>query len=397
MKMILTLIIAMLSQTVFSMDYGIDRLDEASVSKIFEGKKLAVLTHAAAKSKNGIHLIDFLHQKFELKKIFAPEHGLRTLNDDWVDDGIDEATGLPVISLYKRGERAPKPSDLVGIDAVVIDLQDVGVRYYTYFSTIAEVMKALSPLNIEVIILDRPNLLGGAVMEGKVLDPELAGSFTAYHTVPTRHGMSLGELALMVNSENNINSKLTVIAASGWNRENLIFSSERPWLAPSPALVKIDQVGLYAIWGTLENFNLSVGRGKSNDMAFRVIGAPWITQAESALLAKNINTLGFLGLEFSAHSWKVDRAIYEDQEAHGVLVKWNGSEVRTDEFTYKVSALMFKLFKGRAKLNKMSPQSYGSVKMIEAIEANLSWESYQKVIDRELKVFEARRAPFLLY
>jgi len=379
------------------MDYGIDRLDEANVSKIFEGKKLAVLTHAAAKSKSGVHLIDFLHQKFELKKIFAPEHGLRTLNDDWVDDGIDEATGLAVMSLYKRGERAPRPEDLQGIDAVVIDLQDVGVRYYTYFSTIAEVMKALAPLKIEVIILDRPNLLGGELIEGKVLDPSLAGSFTAYHTVPTRHGMTLGELAQMINVENKINAKLTVIPASGWKRENLINDLDRPWLAPSPALVEIEQVGLYAIWGTLENFNLSVGRGKSNEMAFKILGAPWIEENESKELGLILNQLKLPNLEFVPYSWKVTRAIYEGQLAHGVMIKWNGHEVRTDEVTYKISAVLFKLFKGRAKLNKMAAQSYGSVKMIEAIESQIPWKIYQATIDQELEKFKTSRSKFLLY
>ena len=298
MKTLTALLMLLTSFSALSLDYGIDRLDEAEIAKKFEGKNLALLTHAAAKSKDGVHLIDFLHQKFELKKIFAPEHGLRTMADDWVDDGTDEATGLPVISLYKRGSKAPTPKDLIGIDAIVIDLQDVGVRYYTYFSTIAEVMKACTPLGVEVIILDRPNLLGGLIVEGKVLDAALAGSFTAYHTVPTRHGMTLGELALMINEEKKIGSKLTVIAATGWARENLIFTTDRPWLAPSPALVAIDQVGLYAMWGTLENFNLAVGRGKTNDLAFRILGAPWITKAESLALTAELNALGFEGAVF---------------------------------------------------------------------------------------------------
>ena len=159
MKSITSFLALFLSFSAFGLNYGIDRLDESGFAHYFEGKNLAVLTHAAAKSKSGIHLIDHLHQKFVLKKIFAPEHGLRTMADDWVDDGIDEATGLPVISLYKHGSRAPRPQDLNGIDAIVVDLQDVGVRYYTYFSTIAEVMKTCAPLKIEVILLDRPNLL----------------------------------------------------------------------------------------------------------------------------------------------------------------------------------------------------------------------------------------------
>lgn len=162
----------LVSLSTLALDYGIDRLSEETVAAKLSGKNLAVLTHAAGKNKLGLHLIDSLNQNFTLKKIFAPEHGLHTMAED-----------------------------LKGIDAIVIDLQDVGVRYYNYFSTIAEVMKATASLNVEVIILDRPNLLGGLIMEGKVLDSSLAGSFTAYHTVPTRHGMTLGELALLINAE----------------------------------------------------------------------------------------------------------------------------------------------------------------------------------------------------
>lgn len=397
MKTLAALILFTLSCSLFSMDYGIDRLDEAEVAKLFEGKNLAVLTHAAAKSKDGTHLIDFLHQKFSLKKIFAPEHGLRTMADDWVEDGIDEATGLPVISLYKRGSKAPKPEDLKGIDAIVIDLQDVGVRYYTYFSTIAEVMKATAPLKVEVILLDRPNLLGGEIMEGKVLDQNLAGSFTAYHTVPTRHGMTLGELAQMINAEKTIGSKLTVIPVSGWKRENLLKASDRPWLAPSPALVDIEQVGLYALWGTLENFNLAVGRGSTNELAFRVIGAPWITVSESVELAKNLNALGFKGMTFSPFSWKVTRALHAGKEANGVKLIWSGDEVRTDEFTYKVASVLVRMFKDRINSNQMAPQSYGSQGMIDAIRGQKSWESYRVIIDSELEKFRTRRAQFLLY
>lgn len=397
MKILIAALLIFISFTALALDYGIDRLDEAEIAQKFEGKNLAVLTHAAAKSKDGIHLIDFLHQKFALKKIFAPEHGLRTMADDWVEDGTDEATGLPVISLYKRGSKAPKPEDLKGIDAIVIDLQDVGVRYYTYFSTIAEVMKATAPLKIEVILLDRPNLLGGLIMEGKVLDASLAGSFTAYHTVPTRHGMTLGELALMVNAEKNFGSKLTVIPANGWNRESLLNNMDRPWLAPSPALVDINQVGLYAMWGTLENFNLAVGRGTTNEFAFRVVGAPFITKAESEKLAHELNALGFVGAVFMPYSWKVTRATHAGKLANGVILEWSGEEIRTDEFTYKVASVLVKLFKDRLNLTQMSPASYGSQSMVDAIRSLKSWESYRTVIDSEISKFHTRRLPYLIY
>lgn len=397
MKNLIAALTLLLSFSAFSLDYGIDRLGESVIAEKLSGKNLAVLTHAAGKAKDGTHLIDFLHKNFTLKKIFAPEHGLRTMADDWVDDGVDEATQLPVVSLYKRGSKAPKPEDLVGIEAIVVDLQDVGVRYYTYFSTIAEVMKAAAPLKIEVILLDRPNLLGGLLVEGKVLDQALAGSFTAYHTVPTRHGMTLGELALMVNAENKLNAKLTVIPVSGWSRENLLSSTEREWLAPSPALIDISQVGLYAMWGTLENFNLAVGRGTTNEMAFRVLGAPWITKTESETLAKSLNALGFSGVKFSAHTWKVTRATHSGKIANGVIIDWSGKEVRTDEFTYKVASTLVKLFNSRLNTTQMSPESYGSRTMVEAIRTLKPWESYKATIDGEIEKFKTRREAFLLY
>ena len=391
------IILIFLSCSIHAMDYGIDRLAAPEVIKMLEGKSLGVLTHAAGRSKTGIHLIDVLHQQFLLKKIFAPEHGLRTTDDHWVEDGIDEETGLSVISLYKRGTRVPRPEDLTGLDAIVVDLQDVGVRYYTYFSTIAGMMKAAASMNIEIILLDRPNLLGGNTIEGKVLDAELAGHFISYHTVPTRHGMTLGELALMMNEEQKIMAKLTVIPVSGWNRESLLINYDRPWLPPSPALVDLSQVGLYALWGTMENFNLAVGRGQTNESAFHRIGAPWITKDEALSLAQALNQLNFPGVTFSVVNWKVTRALYVGQMANGVQIEWSGEDMRTDEFTYKISSLLLKMFKGRIQLNTTSPHFYGSQKMIDAMLNSLPWETYRLVIDAELADFKQRRASFLLY
>jgi uncharacterized protein YbbC (DUF1343 family) len=397
MKHIIFLSLFLLSFKVLAINYGIDRLGESDIQNSLRGKRLATLTHAAGRDLNGEHLIDILFKNYNLKKIFAPEHGLRTLADDWIQDGVDESTGLPVISLYKRATKAPSPKDLEGIDAIVIDLQDVGVRYYTYFSTIAEVMKAAAPLKIEIILLDRPNLLGGNVVEGKVLDPSLAGGFTAYHTVPTRHGMTLGELSLMINSEKEMGVNLKVIPASDWARQKLINELNRSWIAPSPALIEIEQVGLYAIWGTLENFNLAVGRGQTNELAFKVIGAPWITNEESIALASELNNLGFSKIQFTPFSWTVTRALYTGQVARGVKLDWTGEEVRTDEFTYKVSSTLIKLFKNRLNIENMSPRSYGSVSMVNAIKNGTDWDAYKKEIESDLEKFKERRKPFLIY
>lgn len=398
MKILLICSVLLLTFTfqALALDYGIDQVKETAVAVKLENKRLAVLTHAAAISRSREHLIDLLYRNYKLKKIFAPEHGLRANSDEWVEDGTDESTGLPVISLYKYQSKAPKPEDLQDIDAIVIDLQDVEVRYYTYFSTIANVIKVAGSLGKEIIILDRPNLLGG-ITEGKVLDPSLAGGFTAYYTVPTRHGMTLGELALMVNTEKDFKCNLTIIPVKDWHRENLLNISDREWIAPSPALIELPQVGLYAMWGILENFNLSVGRGKTNELAFKVLGAPWISEVESIELAKDLNSLGFDGVKFSPYSWQVSRAIYNGEVVNGVFLSWEGKEVRTDEFTYKVASLLVKKYGPKLNINQMSARSYGSMKMVDAIRNGTAWSVYKEIIDNELVEFSIRSLPYLLY
>jgi len=397
MKTTLILLLSIFSFSTLALDYGIDRLEENEVHTLLDGKNLAVLTHAAARNKEGDHLIDLLFHSYTLKKIFAPEHGLRSTADDWVEDGVDGATGLSVISLYKRARKAPTPEDLQGIDAIVIDLQDVGLRYYTYFSTIAEVMKVAGPNEVEVIILDRPNLLGGEIMEGRVLHPDLTGNFAAYYSLPTRHGMTLGEISQLINAEKNLMAKLSVIKVQGWNRDYLLDKMDRPWIAPSPALPNISHIAPYAMWGALEHLNLAVGRGTTNENAFKVIGAPWISVDESKLLAKELNGLRFKGVSFTPFSWNVTRAIYMGQVAHGVKMNATHEKIRTDEFIYKVSKTLHKLFKSRLKMDPMAIIGLGSPHMLNAIKSEVPWTEYVKEIEEDLAKFNQRRAPFLLY
>ncbi len=394
MKYLLLILLLLGSFPLKAFEFGIDRLGEHA--HLFSGKRLAILTHAAGVDKNQIHLIDHLYPKYQVVKLFAPEHGLRSEADDWVGDGVDAATGLPVISLYKRGTRAPAPEELKGIDAIVVDLQDVGVRYYTYFSTIAHVMIAAQAQNIEVILLDRPNLLG-RTLEGEVLTADLAGGFTSYHTVPTRHGMTLGELALMLNAEKNIGCKLTVIKASEWQGESLWDKWDRKWTPPSPALVDPLQIPLYALWGTLENFNLAVGRGTTNELAFHVIGAPWITPEEAQKMSQKLNAMTFPGLSFSAFSWTVTRAAHTGKVAHGVKISGDFSQARTDEVTYEVARYLVKKFEGRISSGNMSTRSYGSQRLVDAIRAQIPFSQEKKRIDEALKAFDLRRRPYLLY
>jgi uncharacterized protein YbbC (DUF1343 family) len=383
----------------FAYDFGIDRLREPEVLSRLEGRRVAMLVHAASVDRDGTHLIDLMYPRFQVKKIFVPEHGLRSLNDGWIKDGVDEKSGLPVLSLYQEKSRAPRPQDLADVDVVVMDLQDVGVRYYTYFSTIAEFVKVAASLGKEIILLDRPNLLGGTAVEGEVLEKNLEGAFISYFTVPTRHGLTLGELIRMYVAEKKIPAKLGVIQVKGWNREPVWLNPDREWTPSSPAILTHEQVFLYALWGSLEHFNLSVGRGKTNERAFRVIAAPWITKAESESLAADLNAIGFSGLMFLPCEFVASRDVYLGQTVRGVSIELSlGLEtLRSDEVTHVISSLLVNRFGDRLQFSKFAPNYYGSDWLIETIRQNKPWSDVVVELDSRIKAFKKRREPYVLY
>ncbi|MGH7355137.1 MAG: exo-beta-N-acetylmuramidase NamZ domain-containing protein [Candidatus Rokuibacteriota bacterium] len=207
-----------------------------------------------------------------LQAIFSPEHGLGgDLNAD-VPHGRDAATGKPVWSLYGPTRR-PTPAMLKDVTLLVYDVQDVGVRYYTYLTTLVYVMEEAARQGIPLVVLDRPNPITGRVVEGPVMDPDL-GSFTAPHTIPVRAGMTLGEFARMVAAERRIPVALTVIPMEGWERSIWYEDTGLPWMNPSPNIRSVTQALLYSGIGLLEATNLSVGRG--TDRPFEIVGAPWL-------------------------------------------------------------------------------------------------------------------------
>jgi uncharacterized protein YbbC (DUF1343 family) len=393
--------IAFLALSAFSYEYGIDQIEESSVVEKLQDKRLAVLAHAASVDRQGNHLIDLLYPRYDLRKIFVPEHGLRSINDGWIQDGSDEKTGLPILSLYQEKSRAPKPEDLANIDAIVMDLQDVGVRYYTYFSTVAEFIKVATSLNKEVILLDRPNPVGGDRVEGEVLSSELRGKFISYYDVPTRHGMTLGELSKMFVTESGLNTRLSVIPVRGWKRESLVGVADRPWIPSSPALLTLEQVYLYTLWGSLEHFNLAVGRGKTNELAFRVIAAPWITRKEASEMAASLNSIGWKGITFMPYTFTATRDIYLGQKVNGIVIALGKGyeEQRSDEFTYEISRFLKNRFAlgDRLVFSKFASNYYGSEQFVEAIQNSVSWKDYSQKIDQGIFEFSERRKSFLLY
>ncbi len=233
----------------------------------------------------------------KLVKLFSPEHGIRGEVNATVPDSRDETTGLPIISLYGRN-RKPQPGDLEGIDVLVYDIQDVGARFYTYITTLGLILEAAKESGKDVLVLDRPNPIGGIEVAGPLRDEEFA-SFIAYHALPVRHGMTVGELARLFNAERKIGASLEVVACRGWSRTDLYDRTGLVWVNPSPNMRSLTEALLYPGVGLLEATNLATGRG--TDTPFERVGAPWINPQEfaAALNAANVPGIRFIPIYFT--------------------------------------------------------------------------------------------------
>jgi uncharacterized protein YbbC (DUF1343 family)/CubicO group peptidase (beta-lactamase class C family) len=252
---------------------GIDVLVEEGFRPL-RNRKVGLVTNHTGRTRGGASTIDVLCRApgVKLVKLFSPEHGIRGEVDAAVSDSRDETTGLPIISLYGRN-RKPQPKDLEGIDILVYDIQDIGARFYTYITTLGLVLEAAKEGGKDVMVLDRPNPIGGLEVAGPLRDEEFA-SFIAYHALPVRHGMTVGELARLYNAERKIGASLEVIPCRGWSRADFFDRTGLVWINPSPNMRSLTEAILYPGVGLLEATNLATGRG--TDTPFERVGAPWI-------------------------------------------------------------------------------------------------------------------------
>jgi uncharacterized protein YbbC (DUF1343 family) len=280
-------------------------LDPASdAAGLPRGARLGVVAHPASIDAGGRHLVDRLAQdgRFRVTRLFGPEHGVRGEAQDMeaVDEPADRATGLPIVSLYgdTEGSLRPKPEHLKGLDAIVYDLQDVGARFYTFVYTLSYVMEAAREADIPVIVLDRPNPIGGIAVEGPVLDPSLA-SFVGRFPLPVRHGMTVGELARLFRDAFAIGGDLRVVPMSGWTRDMQFEDTGLPWVLPSPNMPTPETARVYPGGCLVEGTNLSEGRGTTRP--FELVGAPWLDAAAFAdALAQAGDAEGLDGVLFRA-------------------------------------------------------------------------------------------------
>ena len=280
---------------------GTDVLELANFGTL-AGKHVGLITNQTGVDRNGRSTIDLLAHapNVKLVSLFSPEHGIRGTEDANVNSSTDAATGLPIYSLY-GDTRRPTDEMLAGIDALVFDVQDAGVRFYTYITTMAYAMEAAAHHHIAFYVLDRPDPLGGESIEGPVLDRDKL-SFVGYFPMPVRVGMTLGEMAQMFNAENHIGCDLHVIAMKNWNRRQWFEQTGLPWTPPSPNLRTLNAAVLYPGLEILQNAGISVGRG--TDTPFELFGAPWIhaTDLTDALNRRYIPGVRFVPTRFTPRS-----------------------------------------------------------------------------------------------
>jgi uncharacterized protein YbbC (DUF1343 family)/CubicO group peptidase (beta-lactamase class C family) len=291
---------------------GVDVLARDGFKQL-QGMRVGLITNHTGRDRRGRQTIDVLREApgVKLVALFSPEHGIRGALDEKVSDSVDEKTGLPIYSLY--GEtRKPKPEQLQGLDALVFDIQDIGARFYTYISTLGHAMEEAAKARIPVYVLDRPNPINGVDVEGPVADPDKL-SFIAYHTIPVRHGMTVGELAQLFNEQRKIGCDLRVVKMENWRRAMWFDATTQVWVNPSPNMRSLTQATLYPGVGLLETTNLSVGRG--TDTPFEVFGAPWL---DGQKLAAHLNARGLAGVRFVPVRFTPRASVFKGEECGGV-------------------------------------------------------------------------------
>ncbi|MGH9356130.1 MAG: exo-beta-N-acetylmuramidase NamZ domain-containing protein, partial [Terriglobia bacterium] len=369
---------------------GIDVLEAEHFAPL-TGKRIGLITNQTGQDGQGRRTIDVLHQApgVNLRAIFTPEHGLHGFANGAVANGREPVTGLPVYSLYGATQR-PSPQMLNGLDALVYDVQDVGVRFYTYITTLGYGMQAATRAGIPIYVLDRPDPLGGAAVEGPLLDRNLI-SFTGYFPLPVRDGMTLGELAKMFNHEDRIGANLHVIKMHGWRRTDWFDETGLAWVNPSPNLRNLTETILYPAVGMIEGANVSVGRG--TDTPFEVLGAPWI---DGRKLAAYLNERRVQGVRFIPVDFTPTRAEFKGIRCHGVSIQLlDRQALDSPELGVELASALAQLFPNDFLLEKTLPL-VGSYGVIAAIKSGEDPRAIAREWQAALSSFLSMRAKYLL-
>jgi uncharacterized protein YbbC (DUF1343 family)/CubicO group peptidase (beta-lactamase class C family) len=327
---------------------GLDVLRREKFAPL-QGKRVGLVTNQTGQGRDSLATIDILHQAEQVKlaALFCPEHGIRGLFDEKMEDSRDEKTGLPIYSLYGK-HLQPTAEQLRGLDILVFDLQDIGCRFYTYISTLGLLLDAAAQHNIPILVLDRPNPIDGLHVEGPLLDAG-AESFVGFHRIPIRHGMTVGELARLFNAERHLHARLSVIKMEGWQRSDTFDQTGLAWINPSPNMRCLQAALLYPGVGILETTNLSVGRG--TDRPFEIVGAPWIDGVRWAreLQLEKISGLRWMPLLFTPLS-----SVYAKQRCQGVsIIIEDASQVHSVRIGLALAVTLRRLYPTEWQANRL--------------------------------------------
>jgi uncharacterized protein YbbC (DUF1343 family) len=325
-----------------------------------------------------------------LVALFSPEHGLGGDREGDIESGRDAHTGLAVHSLYGATRRPLGPM-LTGLDAVVIDLQDVGVRFYTYATTMAYVMEEAARQRLGVVVLDRPNPIRAAGVRGPSRDRGQR-SFTGYFPMPVQHAMTLGELARMFNAENRIGADLTVVAMRGYRSASWYEETGLAWIAPSPNLRSLDSTVLYPGVGLIEDTNVSVGRG--TETPFEVVGAPWI---DAEALTRTLKRRKIAGVAFAKASFTPNASRYAGIRCHGVRIALTDkTALDASRLGIELASALYRIHPGGFAVRDMH-RLLGAREALAAIEAGEDPSAIAARWQPGLRAFETLRAKYALY
>jgi uncharacterized protein YbbC (DUF1343 family) len=371
---------------------GIEILEAEKFAPL-RGKHVGLITNHTGLDSQGRSTVDLLSHApgVQLVALFSPEHGLAGRNDDErIASTKDAATGLPIYSLYAETRR-PTDAMLQGIDTLVFDVQDAGVRFYTYLTTMGYCMEEAAKRNITFYVLDRPNPLGGEIVEGPVLDADKT-SFTAYFPLPVRYGLTIGEIAKFFNAENHINCDLHVVEMKNWHRNYFYESTGIRWLPPSPNLRTLKGSILYPGLEILQSAGVSVGRG--TETPFEEFGAPWINGDE---VASALNALHLPGLRFTGQPFIPVVGLFGGQRCGGVGIHVTDKQaVRSMRMGVEIATVLKKLYPANFDPAK-TMLLVGNAETVRQLEEGVRPEQIVASWSSDLGTFDALRRKYFLY
>ncbi len=371
---------------------GIDVLAAENFARL-RGKRVGLLTNQTGRSREGVSTIDLIAKApgVTLAALFSPEHGIRGEVDDRVDSSRDEKTGLPIHSLYGQTLR-PTSAMLDGLDVIVVDLQDVGVRFYSYPVAVAYLLEEAVKRRLPVVVLDRPNPINGFEVEGAAQDAG-GNRYVGYLPMPVRHGLTIGELVRLFNGEGHIGADVTVVSLKNWRRDEWFDETGVAWVNPSPNMRNMMAATVYPGVGAIEGTNISVGRG--TDTPFEQLGAPWI---DGPALAAALNASALAGVRFYPVTFTpAAGAKLAGQACHGVfLIVTDRDRLRPVRVGLEIASALWKLYGQQFKLEDAAAL-FGPKAMLEKIRAGADPAAIAASWGADEAAWRLTRAKYLLY